>query len=108
MAILKFKNCILQRAIVVGGYEDSLGDYVEGDIEWGDSIKCDIVQSSGEANVANYDDGAIEKNSYVAYASRNCPTLKLGERVKLITDYDEIETTVKNFIRYQLQTKIWL
>lgn len=109
MAVLKLKSYKFQYLIRKDGYTDEMGDYVEGSCEWSETLDCDIVQTNGIATPVKYEDGVAVQYSYIAYLSKKAPILNYGDSVRIMKDEAIIvSSTVKGFMQYQYQTKVWL
>lgn len=109
MAVLTLKPHKLQYLIVENGYEDSNGDYHEGESYWDGNIPCDAVPANGKSNEIQFEDGSIHKYSYTVYMSSNVRHFYIGEKVRISLLGDKVrEFEVKGFQRYQLQSKLWV
>lgn len=108
MAILRLKPHKLEYQVTQEGYEDSNGDYHEGQSSWEGCIECDAVPS-GKSNEIKFEDGSVKYYTYTIYLNNDVREFVLGEKVR-ITLYGGIKRvfTVKGFHRYQLQAKLWV
>lgn len=89
------------------GYEDSNGDYHEGEAQSG-SYPCQAVPS-GAANTISFEDGIVQTYTYLVILPKNCRKFVVGEKVKLqLEGGTTSEHKVKGFHRYQMQSKLWL
>lgn len=90
------------------GYEDGNGDYHPGEQSWEGEIKCGYTPA-GEANELKFEDGSTKVYSYTVTLPRDCRDFAIGDRVRLLMLNGQIqEFTVKSFLRYQLQCKMWV
>lgn len=98
----------LQFLIVRDGYEDSDGDWHEGETAWSGDMPCHAVPA-GASNQIPYADGESVTYSYsVGRLDPCCREFKVGEKVRLNVEGIIREFTVKGFHRYRLQSKIWV
>lgn len=107
MALLSFYQHMVQPLEVSQGRELSNGDYIQGSQRWGCPIACDAVPS-GKAEEKVFDDGVIRKYVFTCYLDANCREFTIGEKVRLMREGKEYVLEVKGFMRYQLQSKLWL
>lgn len=108
MAVLNLKPHVLEYELTTDGYEDSNGDYHEGQTQWIGPIECDAVPS-GSSNKIEFEDGSVHVYSYTIYLKNNVREFSIGERVR-VTLYGGKKRvfSVKGFHRYQLQAKLWV
>lgn len=108
MAVLLFKPCRLSYLEAVPGYEDGNGDYHPGEEIWGDEIECGYTPA-GAANEIKSEDGSVRVYSYTVSLPKECRDFQIGDRVKIrMLGGQWQEFTVKSFMRYQLQCKLWI
>ncbi|MCM1219100.1 MAG: hypothetical protein NC548_31850 [Lachnospiraceae bacterium] len=108
MAALEFKPCTLSYLEATPGYEDENGDYHAGVSQWQGEINCGYVPA-GASNEIKYEDGSISVYSYTVTLPSNSREFVRGERVRLnMLNGNAQEFTVKSFLRYQLQCKMWV
>lgn len=110
MAIIKLKPYILDYEVITNdGYEDSNGDYHEGNSKWDGNIKCDVVSSGGKASEIKFEDGSKKYYTYTIFMNNDVRDFSIGEKIRL-TLYGGVQKvfTVKGFQRYQLQVKLWV
>lgn len=110
MAVLKFRNFSISKKMQAEGYEDGRGDYHEGETTWSEPTPCDLVPNNGKASITKYQDGTAISYAYTVYLPQGCTaTFRVGDIVRVEADGESIvETSVKGFMRYQLQSKVWL
>ncbi|MCM1361755.1 MAG: hypothetical protein NC235_07620 [Clostridiales bacterium] len=115
MAILKTISSIapyVLRYKIVETMIDDLGNPVSYE-QWSDDIECDVVPA-GRANERTFEDGERRTYSYTIYLKNDCPDFALGQSIELCRRYgkeDEVkkqEYEVLGFVRYQLQSKLWV
>lgn len=108
MAVLQFKPSRLSYLIALPGYEDDNGNYHPGEQSWEGDIECGY-SPAGAANVITYEDGSTAVYSYTVTLPISCKNFAKGDRVriKMLNGLLQ-EFTVKSFMRYQLQCKIWI
>lgn len=108
MAVLQIRPNRLSYLVAQPGYEDDNGDYHPGEQSWEGDIKCGCTPS-GAANVITYEDGSTAIYSYTVTLPVTCKDFAKGDRVRVeMLNGQTQEFTVKSFIRYQLQCKIWI
>lgn len=108
MSVIRLYPHRLQYLVSKDGYEDSNGDYHEGETNWEGCIECDAVPA-GKASEKEFDDGIVRSYSYTVYLRANCRTFMIGDRIKIhLLEGVEREFSVKGFHRYQKQCKLWV
>lgn len=108
MAVIQFKPCRLSYLVASAGYEDDNGNYHPGEESWEDDIKCGYTPA-GKANEIKYEDGSVAVYTYMVTLPRNCKEFAIGDRVRIKMLNGRTQYfTVKSFVRYQLQCKIWV
>lgn len=108
MSVLEIKSHFIQYQVTTPGYEDENGDYHSGASEWSEElIECDAVPA-GKADERTFEDGSVSKYSFTIYLPANCREFSIGDRVRLHRHGKTYEFSVKGFIPYQHQTKIWI
>lgn len=110
MAVLKFRKFNISKKMMGEGYEDERGDYHEGETTWSEPTPCDLVPNNGKATITKYQDGSVITYSYTVYLPKgSTATFKVGDVVRVTADDETVvETDVKGFMRYQLQSKVWV
>lgn len=108
MAALRFKSHTIQKLVKTGASVDSNGDYHDGVlVPVGDPIACDIVVANGRSNEISFEDGVVNKYQFVVYLPTDCEGFHIGDRVRLNRENRVVDLTVKGFVRYQLQCKLF-
>lgn len=108
MAVLKLKQSRLSYLVANPGYEDDNGDYHTGVQSWKGDIKCGYAPA-GAASEITYEDGSVEVYSYTLSLPSDCRDFSIGDRIRIeMLGGQWQEFTVKSFIRYQLQCKMWI
>lgn len=108
MAVIGLVPHFLSYLITYNGHEDENGEWHEGYEEWSDPIPCHAVEN-GSASKTGYYDGSVSKCSFtIGRLPSDCRDFQIGERVKLNILGQEKEFTVKDFQRYQHQSKLWV
>lgn len=107
MVVLKFKSHRLYY-YEQSGYEDENGDYhKEGTTLNPNPFECDAVPA-GKADERVFEDGVVRKYSFTCYLKPNVREFTIGEKVKLERQGKTYELTVKGYVPYQHQTKVWV
>lgn len=112
MAILKTLSSIapfVLRYKIVESLIDQFGNPISSET-WSDYIECDAVPA-GKANERAFDDGVRRAYSYTIYLRSDCPEFVLGQSIELWQRDSEMsrkEYEVLGFVRYQLQSKLWV
>lgn len=90
------------------GYEDDNGDYHPGEQSWEGDMECGCAPA-GAANEIRFEDGSVRVYSFTVSLPRDCRDFAIGDRVRIMMLGDRWqEFTVKSFLRYQLQCKMWI
>lgn len=112
MAVLHFRRYTLLKRIPPLTIVAENGDYLTDDAaaQWEDCGRCELSKPGGNAAVAKYDGGTVVSYSYTVYLPKDCKEeFRVGDTVRvMLGDALVVEADVKGFMRYQLQSKIWL
>lgn len=109
MAVLKLKPHKLSYQELAEGEELENGDYIQGDREWVGYIPCDAVPLSGKATEVKFDDGSTKICSYVVYLDKDVREFSFNEKIKIELLGGGLKYgSVKGFVRYQMQCKLWV
>lgn len=109
MAVLNLKPHRLSYLEVTEGAELENGDYIQGSKEWVGCIPCDAVPLSGKATEVKFEDGSTKFCSYVVYLDKCVREFQLNEKVKIELLGGKVKFgSVKGFVRYQMQCKLWV
>lgn len=108
MAVLRLRQSRLSYLVAKPGYEDDNGDYHPGENFWDGNIECGY-SPAGAANEIRFDDGSVKVYTYTLSLPRDCRDFSIGDRVRIeLISGRWQEFTVKSFLRYQLQCKMWI
>jgi hypothetical protein len=107
MGVLKIKSHKLYILTETESYKDEKGHWHEGETQVSDPIPCDAVPS-GKGEEKTFEDGSVSTYSFTLYLPKTCPTLAIGQKVRLERMGIENEFTVKGFHPYQHQSKAWV
>lgn len=112
MAVLQFHRYALMKKIPPLTVAAENGDYLTdgAEAQWKDCGRCELSKPGGNAAVAKYDGGTVVSYSYTVYLPKDCKEeFKVGDTVRIMLEGAlVVEADVKGFMRYQLQSKIWL
>lgn len=112
MAVLHLHRYTLLKRIPPLTVVAENGDYLTGGEaeQWKDCGRCELSKPGGNAAVVKYDGGTVVSYSYTVYLPKDCKEeFTVGDTVRvMLGDALVVEADVKGFIRYQLQSKMWL
>lgn len=109
MAVLRLKPHTLSYQTITDGVELENGDYVQGEKQWVGCFSCDAVPLSGKASEVKFEDGSTKFCSFVVYLDKCSRDFELNEKVKIELLGGRVKYgSVKGFVRYQMQCKLWL
>lgn len=108
---VSFRPHKLQATVYTNGGIDENG-VPQPDTESTVEIPCRF-EPNGSAQPIRFADGTAHIYSYTVYLNRDCPTFKVGDKVRLIgVDGNAVENDrefrVLGFFRYQMNARIWV
>ena len=100
----------IRRHIEAQGHYDEQGDWVIGEGEWDEPIRCDIQHpEAGKATILRDEAGKATEYGYVIWLEASVDSFALGERLLLgVGGEPEVEYSVKGFRRYRTHCKVWV
>lgn len=136
MAVVDMYRSTVSWYVPGAGTETDDGDYIDGEGSWsdgydevrsddnaavladdanpffwdysGESLACEAVPASGEAEERTFEDGVTRRYAFTLYLRPDCREFAIDERVRLTRQGKSYNLKVKGFMRYQHQAKVWI
>ncbi len=108
--MVEFRPHTMSILTITAGYQDTkTGDWIKGNEEWSDPIKC-RYEPNGTGQQIRLPDGVLYTYSYVVYLDPDNREYPQGAMVRLYDkdNIQRVEQSIRSSHKGQLNTKLWL